>query len=84
MHLARDMGVPLSRARQWLRRDFLPPWYWPHLVDVVEQRFQRTITYRQLVEAAAKQRGQGLIHGQLKAVDTKRLKREGEERGEAA
>jgi hypothetical protein len=74
--LAGDMGVPRNRARQWINRSYLPPWYWPRLVDVVEQRFSRIVTYRQLVEAAAAQRGQALIAGQAKGAETRRHKRE--------
>ena len=54
--LANDMGVPPSRAYQWIRRNYLDPCYWPRLVDVIEQKFDRVITYRQLVEASAAQR----------------------------
>jgi hypothetical protein len=84
VHLARDMGVGRPRARQWLRRNFLPVWYWPRLVDVAEQKFDRVITYRQLVEAAATQRGPAYIAGQAQGAETRRRNREGDERGEAA
>ncbi len=55
--LARDMGVRRGCARQWMRRGYLEPWYWPRLTDLAEQRFGRVYTYRQFVEAAAALRG---------------------------
>lgn len=78
--LARDMGVPNNRARQWLNRGYVPLWYWQRLVDVVEQKFNRVVTYRQLVEGASALRGQATIARQAKAADTRRRNREGEER----
>lgn len=100
VHLARDMGVGRPRARQWLRRNFLPVWYWPELIDVVEQKFGRVVTHRELVEAGAQMRGRAMLDGQARAAETRRHDRaakdlakakkllarlvEGEERGEAA
>lgn len=57
IELASDMGVPRSRARQWIARDYISPWYWPRLTDLALTRFGRRFTYRQLVEATAARRG---------------------------
>lgn len=72
MRIGSDMGVPRGRAQQWINRDYIPPWYWPRLVDVVEQRFGRVITYRQLVEASVSLRGQAQIDAQAKAAEARR------------
>lgn len=57
LELARDMRVPHNRARQWVARGYVSPWYWPRLVDVVELRFRRAVSYTQLVEASQLLRG---------------------------
>lgn len=80
VQLAQDMGVKRNRARQWLNRGFIPFWYWPRLIDVVDQKFERTITHRQLVEAGILLRGHRIIVGQVQGAETRRRNREGEER----
>lgn len=72
--VGRDMGVPQSRARQWVRRGYLEPYYWPRLVDVVGQKFGRIVTYRQLVEATVEMRSQSALIGAQKAAETRRLR----------
>lgn len=74
--LAKDMGVPSTRGHQWIRRNYLPPWYWPRLMDVVEQKFGQVVTYRQLVEATVEMRGQAYIAGQAQGAETRRRNRE--------
>lgn len=74
--LARDMGVPSNRARQWINRGYLAPWYWLRLVEVLRQKFGRRVTYRQLVEATVALRGDAPVIGASQAVGTRRRNRE--------
>jgi hypothetical protein len=69
IELASDMGVPRSRARQWMAREYVSPWYWPRLTDLAHQRFGRRFTYRQLVEATAAQRGPGARRDEVRTAE---------------
>lgn len=82
--MALDMRVPRMRARQWIARDYLPPWYWPRLVDVLEQKFGSIVTYHQLVEATVAQRGHAMLDGQARGAKTRRRNREADGQSEAA
>ena len=52
--IAADTGFPRRRIQQWHRRNNIRPEYWPHLIEVVEQRFGIVLTPRQLMLAAAR------------------------------
>ena len=81
--MARDMGMPHNRVRQWKNRHFIPPWYWPQLVAVIEARFGRLVTYRQLVEASI-ERGDLVMQQRRRSADTRRKNREKSKTDEAA
>ena len=49
--LAKDMRVPESRARQWLKREYLEPFYWHQLIKATKHRFKIDITVDDLVLA---------------------------------
>jgi hypothetical protein len=76
VELARDMQVPANRARQWIRRGWLAPWYWPRLIDVLERRFEQVITYRQLVEATVSLRENGALERSRKSAETRARNRD--------
>lgn len=75
--LAIDMDVPVSRARQWLNRKYLPPWYWPRFRCVLRDKFGLIITNEQLVQAS-------FDHGEIvsararRGVETRKRNRENE------
>jgi hypothetical protein len=71
VELARDVGVPQNRARQWIRRGWLAPWYWPQLIDVLERKFQHIVSYRQLVEATVALRESGALERSRKSAETR-------------
>jgi len=81
--MAADMGMPRNRVRQWRNRHFIPPWYWPQLVEVIEQRFGWMITYRQLVEASI-ERGNFIMRQRERSTETRRKNRENAKTDEAA
>lgn len=55
--LADDFGLSsFEVARQWRLRNFIPIWHWPRLVDLLEQRHDMAVSYRQLVEATIRAR----------------------------
>ncbi len=51
--LAKDMRVPQSRARMWLKRGYLEPYYWPDLIRALQRRFTVAITLDDLIAASA-------------------------------
>lgn len=56
--MAADFGLASYEVtRQWQMRKFVPVWYWPRLIDVLERRFGLMVSYRQLVEATIQVRG---------------------------
>lgn len=56
--MAADFGLASYEVtRQWRMRNFVPVWYWPKLIDVLESRFGMVVSYRQLVEATCRVRG---------------------------
>lgn len=63
--LAKDMGVPPNRARQWLKRSYMPPWYWPRFRCVLQEKFSLEITNEQLVQASQ-------CHGDLVSARARR------------
>jgi hypothetical protein len=73
--LAADMGVPSSRARQWLNRNYLPPCYWPRFASVLAEKFGLVITQEQLVEASCFH-GEKLSARGRRAAETRKRKRE--------
>jgi len=75
--LAEDMGVPSSRARQWLNRNYLPPCYWPRFANVLAAKFGLTITQEQLVEASYSH-GEKLSARGRRAAETRKRNREGQ------
>lgn len=75
--LAEDMGVPSSRARQWLNRNYLPPCYWPRFAAVLADKFGLVITQDQLV-AASLSHGERLSARGLRAAETRKRNRENE------
>lgn len=81
--MASDMGMPANRVLHWKKRHFIPPWYWPQLVEVIEQRFGRMITYRQLVEASI-DRGNFIMKQRERSAETRRKNRENAKTDEAA
>lgn len=52
VELAEDMGVPPNRARQWIKRSYLPPWYWPDFQRALRRKFSLIVTEKQLVDAS--------------------------------
>lgn len=55
--LARDMGVKVTTADQWRRRNYLHPRWWPRLIEVAALRHEKLITPRHLMLAACASRG---------------------------
>ena len=51
--LAKNMRVPQSRARMWLKRGYLEPYYWPKLIKVLQRRFSVVVTLDDLIAASA-------------------------------
>jgi hypothetical protein len=74
--LARDMRVSRSCARQWIRRQDVPMWYWAQLIGEVAARFEKTITYRDLVQASLATRGMGRRYAPSKSAKTRKRNRE--------
>lgn len=63
--LARDMGVKVTTADQWRRRNFLHPRWWPRLIEVAALRHEALITPRQLMLAAGASRGRQVEPGSV-------------------
>lgn len=53
--LAADMGVPVNRARQWIRREALDHCYWPQLIRSLKSRGTK-VSYEDLIAASGKQK----------------------------
>ncbi len=52
VRIAEDFGLSsFEVARVWYERKFVPVWYWPRLIDLLEQRFGIVVSCRQLVDA---------------------------------
>lgn len=49
--LAEDMGVAYHRARDWRRRNSIPPQYWPKFVCLCESRGIEGVSLETLVAA---------------------------------
>lgn len=75
--LADDMGVPSNRARQWLNRNYLPPFYWPRFAVVLNEKFGLTITQEQLVQASCLH-GENLSARAHRAAETRKRNQEGQ------
>lgn len=67
--LAADMGAPISRVRQWMRRETLDVVYWPQFVKALRGRGRR-VTYEDLI-AAASRRGDTRIDACRRSVSTR-------------
>ena len=52
--LADDLGIPRQTVWQWHARGLIPGWRWPAVIEAVERRFGRTLTYAELDAALAR------------------------------
>ena len=73
--LAADMGVPPNRARQWIKRDSLEPFYWPLFVRLLKVKFGRRVSYEQLIEATRKH-GEARIEASRRSARNRQKKRD--------
>ena len=46
-------------TRQWRMRNFVPIWHWPRLIEVLWERFEIAISYRDLVMMSIAMRASG-------------------------
>jgi hypothetical protein len=50
--IAQDLGVPsLETVRVWVRRNDVPLKHWPRIIEILDQRFEVAVSYKQLAEA---------------------------------
>jgi hypothetical protein len=50
--IAQDLNVPsLETVRVWVRNNDVPLRHWPRIIEVLEQRYEVAISYKQLAEA---------------------------------
>jgi hypothetical protein len=92
VELAEDMGVPSSRARQWVIRNRLPTYYLPRFQCVLREKFGLIVTANQLAECVLREKSGLTIAGNhlvqtsnnaeaqseraLRAAETRKRKRE--------
>lgn len=83
--LARDTRLPPKRIYQWVHRNFVPPKYWPVLIDAARRAHGVEITSDQLMAAAvAEATKRRRRRAAQKAVETKRAKRERQDNPETS
>lgn len=80
--LAKDMRVPQSRARMWLKRGYLEPYYWPDLIKALQRCFTIAITLDDLIAASAA-RAEARIKASRRSAQT-RAGAKAEDAGDAA
>ncbi len=50
--IAQDLNVPsLYTVRVWFEKGNVPLRHWPRIIEVLEQRFDVAVSYKQLAEA---------------------------------
>lgn len=83
VEMSADLGVSRGRVRGWMRRHFIPPWYWDEVIDAAKRKFGRDITYRQLVLASI-ERGDVVAGQARRAAKTRQRNRAAADEGRAA